>query len=54
VNRTKLESKALKYRISLVAGETIKILVNDVEVFNEDVQTGFKGNVSLIYNEDQE
>ena len=46
-----LESKTLKYRISLITGENIKITVNDIEVFNESVSEGFTGHVSLNYDE---
>lgn len=48
-----VESKILKYRISLAAEENIKIIVNEIEVFNETVPTGFVGSVGLNYSEEK-
>ena len=48
-----VESKILKYRINLLAQENIKILVNEIEVFNETVPQDFIGNVGLNYSEEK-
>jgi len=46
-----LEQKRMRYRLSLEAGENVKILINDNEVFNETVGQSFLANVDLTYDE---
>ena len=49
-----INNKRQSYSISLVAGENIKILINDNEVFDETVGTNYISIVQLDYNESKQ
>ena len=46
-----IQSRDVGYRILLNEGETIKILVNDIERFSEAVSPGMEGKFSIKFQE---
>ena len=49
-----INNKKQNYSITLIADEDIRILINDIEVFNETVATGYIAIIQLDYNESKQ
>lgn len=49
-----INNKRQSYSITLAADDNIKILINDNEVFNETVGTGYISIAQLDYNESKQ
>ena len=46
-----VQNKEIGYRINMIAGENIKILINDNEAFNETVGESKEGKVNFKFQE---
>ncbi len=49
-----INNKQQKYSITLASGENVKILLDDVEVFNETVGQDYIAIIQLNYNESKQ
>ena len=46
-----VQNKGMNYRIQLSENENVKILINDIEVFDESVSMGKEVKVKFDYQE---
>lgn len=50
----KITQRTEQYNLELIAEENIKILINDIEVFNETIGTDKKAIIQFRFQEENE